>query len=95
MRHVDPIMEKFRRHLAIFARNYYTLYGYSPTEKHLDNMVRQSLDLIEDPKVRAKIRAGVARVKITMDPAECAIHVAMRADTLKTVNRYLAKKDPF
>jgi len=85
-------MEKFRRHVAIFARNYYILYGYGPTEKHLENIVRQSLDLIEDAKVRAKIRAGVAKIKVKMDSTECAIHVAMRADALKTVNRYLADR---
>lgn len=85
-------MEKFRRHVAIFARNYYILYGYGPTEKHLENIVRQSLDLIEDAKVRAKIRAGVAKIKVKMDSTECAIHVAMRADALKTVNRYLSDR---
>lgn len=91
VRPVDIILDQLKQRIGNYACNYFGIYGYSPTKKHLENMVLSALDQFNDPKVRAQLRNGFASASVTPDHDKCAVKLGLRAGTVSSVNKYLKK----
>lgn len=82
------LIEQLQYTIALYVRNYHVLYGLSPQGRDLTNIVRNSLDTIDDPAIRAKLRASITIKRLRLVNGVCEFDFTIARECVQFLDKY-------
>lgn len=84
------IIRQLKWNIADYAVSYYKVHGKNPVTADLSSIVRNAIDLEDDPFIRVCLRKGVRVARAEYTDGDCALTFGLHKETFQKLKRYLA-----
>jgi len=88
--HTIQLLNQFKNTLTRYARNYFIVNGHTPKAADCKKMIQSAFDKIEDPKIRATMRAAIIVEKLVVDKQTIKLEYGISKKYIEFFDKYLA-----